>query len=83
MQFRTFRTLKGWTLAQAADVMRLPDDKHLAGINAAMISRHERGIAFPAPELVARYEKISEGAVTYSDWSALRSSVKDHGEALS
>lgn len=81
MQFDSFRALKGWTLAQAAAAMRVPGDESLEKINEPVISRHERGLTFPSPEHIARYEVITEGAVTYQDWLALRASVKSAVDA--
>lgn len=76
MQFEAFRALKGWTLAQAAHAMRVAGDEALEKINEPVISRHERGITFPSPEHISRYEAITEGAVTFADWWALRASLK-------
>lgn len=76
MRFEAFRELKNWTLEDAADAMRVPADPRLAGINAAMISRHERGSAFPNPEFIARYAEITEDAVTFADWLAVREQAR-------
>lgn len=76
MQFETYRQLKGWSLDTAAAEMRVPGDPDLDGVNGSMISRHERGVFLPSPELVARYEAITDGAVTYSDWVSLRHEAK-------
>ncbi len=80
MQFRAFRDLKGWTLDAAVEAMRVPDDADLEKINAPMISRHERGLFFPSPEHIARYEAITDGAVTYADWASLRAEVRGRVE---
>ena len=72
MDFERFRTLKGWTLDQAATAMRDTDEPGFAKITASMIAKHERGMHFPAPRFVARYAEVTEGAVTWDDWERLR-----------
>ncbi len=72
MDFERFRELKGWTLDEAADHLRNPEDPRLVGINGSVVGKHERGLRFPAPWWVARYAEVTEGAVTFEDWMKLQ-----------
>ncbi|MBF5091940.1 helix-turn-helix transcriptional regulator [Novosphingobium sp. NBM11] len=74
MDFERYRTLRGWSLDDAAQVMRAGTDARLEKITSAMIGRHERGIHFPRPEVIARYAEITENAVTADDWLRLHQS---------
>lgn len=72
MQFEQYRSLKGWSLDQAAEALRRGGDERFALITSSLVSKHERGIHFPSPELIERYAQITDSAVTYQDWAALR-----------
>lgn len=72
MEFARFRELAGWTCDEAAEKIRESGDERFARVNASMVSKHERGVTFPSPELIDRYMQITDGAVTFSDWLAVR-----------
>lgn len=72
MEFARFRELANWTCEQAAEKIRESGDERFARVNASMVSKHERGITFPNPDLIERYQQITDGAVTFSDWWAVR-----------
>lgn len=74
MDFFRYRTLRGWSLEDAAQAMRAGADERVEKITSAMIARHERGIHFPRPEVIARYAEITENAVTAEDWLRLHQS---------
>lgn len=73
MQFEQYRALKGWSLEDAAEALRRSGDERFAAISNSLVSKHERGIHFPSPELIQRYSEITDNAVTYQDWITLRS----------
>lgn len=73
MDFEAWRRLKKWTLDRAADEMRVAGVQNLSNINASIISRHERGIHHPRPNVIARYAEITANAVTAADWHRLAS----------
>lgn len=75
MEFARFRELAGWTLEEAAARIRDGGDESVSRINASAASKHERGVHFPSPDLIERYKQITDGAVTFDDWNALRKSV--------
>ena len=53
MDLRKARKAKGWTLERVAD---------LIGVKSVMtVSRHERGVDYPRPKLMARYAAIYDG----------------------
>lgn len=60
MDFKSYRKLRGWTLADVATILNLGD--------AATVSRHETGRRFPEPELLERYIKLTNGEVTAEDF---------------
>lgn len=72
MDFEKFRELKGWSLERAANELAVPGHPALCNVNASLVAKHERGIYFPNPELISRYEAITEGAVVWSDWKRIR-----------
>ena len=80
MDFAHFRTLANWTLEEAAN--RLKDGaEDFARVNASLVSKHERGLRFPSPELIERYSQITHGAVTFDDWHALRKANREAAQA--
>lgn len=81
MDFRAFRELRGWSLAEAVAQIRSGGGERFARINDSTVSKHERGVAFPGPALIARYTEITEGAVTYADWVSLNSNP-DHARRV-
>lgn len=59
MDLRTARKAKGWTLQRVAS---------LIGVKSAMtVSRHERGIDYPRPKIMARYAAIYDGLLDHDD----------------
>ena len=72
MDFETFRSLKGWSLDDAAAELRKTGRYGVANINPTAIGKHERGIRFPPPDTVEAYAEITDGAVTYNDWLRVR-----------
>lgn len=80
MDFAQFRELKGWTLDEAAIQLKHGHDE-LAGVNGSVVSKHERGLRFPNPDLVKRYSEITDGAVTFDDWHAVYKAARETREA--
>lgn len=76
MEFARYRELAGWTCAQAAEKVK-DGREEFAGVNASVVSKHERGLRFPPPELIKRYTEITEGAVTFDDWHAVRKAARE------
>lgn len=76
MDFIRFRELAGWTCEQAAEKIRESGEERFARVNASMVSKHERGVTFPSPDLIERYMQITDGAVTFNDWWAVRQSAR-------
>ena len=62
MRLKAWRTLKGLTQEQVADLM---------GISYVTVSRHESGVRSPRTPERLRYAQITEGAVTSADWDEL------------
>ena len=81
MDFERFRNLNGWTLEQAAENLRVPGDAALQDITGSTVAKHERGVQFPRPAVVARYAEITDGAVTWSDWDRVRREAEERGAA--
>lgn len=80
MDFAHFRELKGWTLDEAASHVRQGHDE-FAGVNGSVVSKHERGLRFPNPDLVKRYSEITDGAVTFDDWHTVYKAAREAREA--
>lgn len=78
MDFARFRELRGWTLERAASEMKSTGDERFESVSASLIGKHERGWHMPAPHFIKRYSEITEGAVTYEDWIALRDEASKH-----
>lgn len=74
MDFSAFRELKGWTLTRAAQELRTTGLPGVQRINDSVVSKHERGLRFPPPEAIEAYARITDGAVTWTDWMRLRQS---------
>lgn len=80
MEFTRFRELAGWTLEEAA--AKVKDGREdFAGVNASVVSKHERGVRFPPPDLIKRYSEITDGAVTFDDWAAVRKAAREAAQA--
>lgn len=60
MNFRSYRKRMGWTLDDAAPLLGLK--------NGSTVAKHELGTVMPSPETVDRYEKLTNGEVTASDF---------------
>lgn len=80
MEFTRFRELAGWTLEEAATKVKDGRDD-FAGVNASVVSKHERGVRFPPPDLIKRYSEITDGAVTFDDWAAVRKAAREAAQA--
>lgn len=60
MRLKDWRALAGLTFAQVAE-----------GIGASSpgtVEKHEKGFTTPEPDVQARYEDFTKGAVTPTDW---------------
>lgn len=74
MQLREYRTEKGLTLMDVAD---------LVGWGFNKVSRHERGAVTPSIEEIEKYRKLTGGAVRHEDWLELTMKVARRSSSAS
>lgn len=75
MQLKDYRTQRGLTLADMAELMGFVDRKS-GKPHATTVFRHETGKQTPDFDTIEKYRKATGGEVTVTDWQALRASVK-------
>jgi transcriptional regulator with XRE-family HTH domain len=63
MDLRSYRELRGLTLADVAEFLGVS--------NAKVVHRHEEGSRMPRPALIDKYHKLTGGAVTVDDFLAV------------
>jgi len=73
MSPRQYRTTRKLTLQDVADLVA---EHHPNGVTTSTISKHERGRAFPLPDMIEAWSKATDGKVLYEDWIALRDSTR-------
>ena len=64
MQLRDFRQMKAWTLQELANLMGYA--------NPRTVERHEKGTRFPQSVDIEKYQQLSDGAVRFEDFVALK-----------
>jgi len=73
MDLKSYRGLRKWSQEHVAQLLR---DRGLKASNGGVVAKHERGERFPDPDTVEAYREITDGAVRYEDWTALRDSIR-------